>query len=114
MLLEGKDAIVTGGETVYSIEVEQALLEHAAVREAAVYGAPDDAWGESVRAAVVLGPGAAATAEALLEFCRSRIAAFKCPRAIELLDALPRTGSGKIDKRALREPHWVGRTRRIN
>ncbi|HUD73028.1 MAG TPA: AMP-binding protein [Dongiaceae bacterium] len=109
-----KDAIVTGGETVYSIEVEQALLEHAAVREAAVYGAPDDAWGESVRAAVVLAPGARATAGELIALCRTRIAAFKCPRAIDLLDALPRTGSGKIDKRALREPHWAGRARRIN
>jgi acyl-CoA synthetase (AMP-forming)/AMP-acid ligase II len=72
-----KDAIVTGGETVYSIEVERALLEHAAVREAAVYGAPDDTWGESVRAAVVLAPGGRAGADDLIAFCRDRIAAFK-------------------------------------
>jgi acyl-CoA synthetase (AMP-forming)/AMP-acid ligase II len=109
-----KDVIVSGGESVYGIEVENALMEHPGVREAAVFGVPDDLWGEAVRAAVVVrqpgGPGA----EDLVAFCRGRIAAFKCPKSIILLEELPRTGSGKIDKKALREPHWAGRTRRVN
>lgn len=109
-----KDVVLTGGETVYSIEVERALLEHSAVREAAVYGVPDDAWGECVRAAVVLDDARRVGAEELIAHCRARIAAYKTPRGIDLLPALPRTGSGKIDKRALREPHWAGRVRRIN
>jgi acyl-CoA synthetase (AMP-forming)/AMP-acid ligase II len=109
-----KDAIVTGGETVYSIEVESVLLEHPGVREAAVFGVPDPEWGEAVRAAVV--PEAVNDAEAagLIAFCRERIANYKCPRAIDLHAALPRTGSGKVDKRALREPFWAGHDRRIN
>jgi fatty-acyl-CoA synthase len=109
-----KDVIVTGGETVYSIEVESVMYEHPFVLEAAVFGVPDDAWGESVRAAVVLDDGAAATPADLVAFCRARLAHFKCPRAVELWPALPRTGSGKIDKKALREPFWKGRARRIN
>jgi acyl-CoA synthetase (AMP-forming)/AMP-acid ligase II len=109
-----KDVIVSGGETVYSVEVERALLAHPAVREAAVYAVPDDRFGEAVRAAVVLEPGAAVDAATLLAFCRGRIAGYKCPRAIDVLEALPRTGSGKIDKKRMREPFWLGRDRRIS
>ncbi len=109
-----KDVIITGGETVYSTEVEHALFEHPAVREAAVYGVPDDTWGEAVRAAVVPLAQGAVGAEDLIAFCRERIARYKCPRVIDLVQALPRTGSGKIDKKALREPFWAGRTRKIN
>ena len=109
-----KDVVVTGGETVYGIEVEGALLDHPGVREAAVFAVPDDRWGEAVRAAVVSRPGEPLGAEDLIAFCRERIAAFKCPRAIDFLEELPRTGSGKIDKKALREPYWANRTRRIN
>ena len=109
-----KDIIISGGETIYSVEVERALLRHPEVREAAVFAVPDDRFGEAVRAAVVLGPGGAAGADDLAAFCRTRIAGYKCPRAFDLLAALPRTGSGKIDKRALREPHWRGRPRRIS
>ena len=109
-----KDVIVTGGETVYSTEVENVLYEHAAVREAAVFGVPDDVWGESVRAAVVLRDGAGAGPDTLLAFCRERLAHFKCPRVIDRLEEMPRTGSGKIDKKRLREPFWKDRTRRIN
>jgi acyl-CoA synthetase (AMP-forming)/AMP-acid ligase II len=109
-----KDVIITGGETVYSTEVENVLYDHPQVREAAVFGVPDDVWGESVRAAVVLADGPAAAPEDLMAFCRERLARFKCPRAVDLRPALPRTGSGKIDKKVLREPFWKGRTRRIN
>ena len=97
-----KDVILTGGETVYSTEVEYALMEHPAVREAAVIGLPHDRWGETVHAAVALTAGSAATAEDLARFLRDRIAAFKIPRTFAIVDALPRTGSGKIAKRLLR------------
>jgi len=97
-----KDMILTGGENVYSTEVENALYEHPAVLEAAVFGLPDETWGERVEAAVVLAPGRSASAAELIELCRQRIAAYKVPRAIEFLPELPKTGSGKISKQALR------------
>ena len=94
--------------------MERALLAHPDVREAAVYAVPDDRFGEAVRAAVVLEPGAAVDAPTLVAFCRGRIAGYKCPRAIDVLEALPRTGSGKIDKKRMREPFWLGRDGRIS
>ncbi len=97
-----KDMILSGGENVYSIEVETALLAHPGVLEAAVFGVPDAEWGESVRAAIVLRPGEEADTSELQAFCRSRLAAYKVPRGIEFLAELPRTGSGKIAKRVLR------------
>ena len=96
-----KDMIISGGENIYSIEVENALYEHPAVLEAAVYGVPDETWGELVRAAVVLRPGQRATARQIVDFCKDRLAAFKVPRGIDFFEALPRTGSGKIFKRGL-------------
>jgi acyl-CoA synthetase (AMP-forming)/AMP-acid ligase II len=98
-----KDMIITGGENVYSIEVENVLYMNPKVLEAAVYGARDEKWGEVVRAAVVLRPGETATADEIVEACRGRIADYKLPREVEFLDELPRTGSGKISKKMLRE-----------
>jgi fatty-acyl-CoA synthase len=100
-----KDMIITGGEKVYSTEVEHVLYEHPAVLEAAVFGAPDELWGESVRAAVALRAGAGATEVELIDFCRARLTHYKCPRAVEFLVELPKTGTGKIQKSALRGPH---------
>ena len=97
-----KDMILTGGENVYSTEVENALYEHPGVLEAAVFALPDETWGESVNAAVVLKPGARASAAELIAVCRARSAADKLPRAIEFLAELPKTGSGKISKQRLR------------
>ncbi len=97
-----KDMIVTGGENVYSTEVENALFAHPAVLEAAAFGTPDDDWGERVCAAVVLRGGATATVEELVRACEAVLARYKVPRRIHLLDELPRTGSGKIEKRTLR------------
>jgi len=97
-----KDMILTGGENVYSTEVENALYEHPAVLEAAVFGVPDETWGEAVTAAVVLRPGVRVTAAELVAFCRPRIAGYKVPRSIEFLEELPKTGSGKISKQTLR------------
>jgi fatty-acyl-CoA synthase len=98
-----KDVIKTGGESVYSIEVENVLYAHPAVLECAVFGAPDATWGERVVAAVVLRPAARATDAELIAFCRERIAHFKAPKEVRFLDALPRVGSGKITKKALRD-----------
>jgi long-chain acyl-CoA synthetase len=109
-----KDMIITGGENVYSTEVEDALYAHPAVLEAAVIGVPDARWGERVHAVVVLRSGQAATGEELAAHCRTRIAAYKIPRSVAFLPALPKTGSGKIQKAALREPFWQGHDRQVN
>jgi acyl-CoA synthetase (AMP-forming)/AMP-acid ligase II len=97
-----KDMILTAGENVYSTEVEHMLHAHPSVLEVAVFGLPDELWGERVCAAVVLRPGKSASVEELQAFCREQLAAYKVPRAIEFLSELPRTGSGKIQKHALR------------
>ncbi|MEM7202725.1 MAG: AMP-binding protein [Planctomycetota bacterium] len=98
-----KDVIITGGENVYSTDVERVLYRHPAVLEAAVFGVPDPTWGEAVQAAVALRSDATATAAELTALCREHLAGFKVPRTVHFLDALPRTGSGKLSKRALRE-----------
>ena len=98
-----KDMIITGGENVYSTEVENVLYTHPAVLEAAVIGVPDPKWGEAVRACVVLKPGKTATQEELIAFCKINLAHYKAPKSVEFLDALPRTGSGKIYKKGLKE-----------
>jgi acyl-CoA synthetase (AMP-forming)/AMP-acid ligase II len=97
-----KDMIITGGEKVYSTEVEHVLYSHPSVLEAAVFGVPDETWGESVRAAIALRPGACSTAAELIAFCRARLTHFKCPRSIEFHAELPKTGTAKIAKRLLR------------
>jgi acyl-CoA synthetase (AMP-forming)/AMP-acid ligase II len=109
-----KDVIITGGENVSSIEVEDCLFQHPAVAEVAVIGVPDEKWGETIKALVVLRPGVAATEHDLIEHCRSRMAHYKCPTSIELRDALVRTATGKLQKFKLREPYWAGRARRVN
>jgi len=105
-----KDMIITGGENVYSTEVEYVLYEHPAVLECAVFGLPDEKWGETVKAVVVFKPGQTADERTLIEFVRSKIAAYKTPRSIDFLDQLPRTGSGKIFKRGLRDNYLAART----
>jgi acyl-CoA synthetase (AMP-forming)/AMP-acid ligase II len=100
-----KDMIITGGENVYPVEVEQVLAIHPAVRDVAVIGVPDDVWGESVRACVVLREGAAAGADELIAYARERIAHFKCPKSVVFVAEIPRNASGKILKTVLRERH---------
>ena len=109
-----KDVIISGGENVSSIEVEDALFVHEAVAEVAVIGVPDEKWGETVKALVVLAPGAAASDAELIEHCRSRLAHYKCPTTVEFRDELARTATGKLQKYRLREPYWAGRKSRIN
>ncbi|MBW1806610.1 MAG: long-chain-fatty-acid--CoA ligase [Deltaproteobacteria bacterium] len=98
-----KDLIVTGGENVYSIEVENILYMHPAILEAAVFGVPDETWGEAVRAAVVLNPGQVAAEEEIIGFCRENLAAYKAPKRVDFFEELPKTGSGKIFKKKLRD-----------
>ncbi|MHC5081417.1 MAG: long-chain-fatty-acid--CoA ligase [Planctomycetota bacterium] len=109
-----KDVIVTGGEQVYSVEVENALLRHPAVFEAAVVAVPDEVWGEAVKAVVVLKEGHEVGAGVLIAFCREAMASYKAPKSVDFTDGLPRTGSKKIDKRAVRERYWTGRDRRVH
>jgi fatty-acyl-CoA synthase len=109
-----KDIIVSGGENVSSIEVERAIFAHPAVLECAVVAAPDPQWGEVPVAYVVLKPGESLKEQELCEFLQSRIAKFKMPRQFHFTsDPLPKTGTGKILKRELREQFWKGRERRV-
>jgi acyl-CoA synthetase (AMP-forming)/AMP-acid ligase II len=109
-----KDMIVTGGENVYSGEVEAVIFSHPAVREVAVFGIPDPRWGEMVAACVVLKPHAELTAEALTSYCRQSLASFKVPRHVEFSEAdLPKNPSGKVLKRLLRERFWAGSHRSV-
>jgi fatty-acyl-CoA synthase len=109
-----KDVIITGGENVSSIEVEDCLMSHPAVAEVAVIGVPDDKWGETVKALVVIRAGVEASEGDLLAHCRTMLAHFKCPTSIETRDALTRTATGKLQKFILRAPYWAGRTRQVN
>jgi acyl-CoA synthetase (AMP-forming)/AMP-acid ligase II len=109
-----KDVIITGGENVSSIEVEDALFSHPAVAEVAVIGVPSERWGETPIALVVLAPGASATQEELQEWCRGRLARFKCPSSVEFVESLARTATGKLQKFKLRAPYWEGRDRQVN
>ncbi len=108
-----KDMIISGGENVYSGEVENALAQHLAVQACAVIGIPSAQWGESVHAVVVLKPGLAAGPEALIAHCKTLIAGYKCPRSIAFIDALPLSGAGKVLKTSLRDPYWQGRMRGV-
>jgi acyl-CoA synthetase (AMP-forming)/AMP-acid ligase II len=108
-----KDMIITGGENVYSSEIEQVVAEHPAVADVAVIGVPDDHWGETVKAIVVLLPGQHATGREIIDFTRERLAHYKCPGTVDVVDALPRSPSGKVLKRTLRAPYWEGRDRQI-
>jgi len=108
-----KDMIVSGGENVYSTEVESAISKHPDVAACAVFGIPSEKWGEAVHAVVVLKDGAEATGEAIRAHCKTLIAGYKCPGTVEFRDALPVSGAGKTLKHVLREPFWKGRDRRV-
>ncbi len=102
-----KDMILTGGENVYSSEVENVLYTHTEVLEAAVIGVPDAHWGEAVKACVVLKEGCSVTEEEIISYCRKELAGYKTPKSIDFLEALPKTGSGKIYKKGLRKPYFL-------
>lgn len=109
-----KDMIITGAENVYPAEVESAIYGHPDVADVAVIGIPDEKWGEAVKAIVVAKPGTSPDPADIIAFARTRIAGFKCPKSVDFIDALPRNPSGKILRRALREPYWAGRDRQVN
>jgi fatty-acyl-CoA synthase len=107
-----KDVIISGGENISSIEVEQALYRHKDVLEVAVIGVPHEKWGETPKAFVTLKDGQSVRAEDLIDFCRDEIAHFKCPTTVEFT-VLPKTSTGKIQKYVLREKEWAGHDKRI-
>ena len=109
-----KDVIISGGENISSPEIEDALYKHPAVLECAVIGVPDEKWGETPKALIVLRDGQTATPEDILGFCRDNLAHFKCPTSVEFVDELPRTATGKLQKFRLRETYWEGKERRVN
>lgn len=108
-----KDMIITGGENVYSVQVEAAIHKHPAVLEAAVIGVPDDEWGESVKAVVVLKPGQSATEQEIIATAKANLASYQKPRSVDFVDALPKAPTGKILKRELRDPYWKDRERTV-
>jgi fatty-acyl-CoA synthase len=109
-----KDVIITGGENVASIEVEDVLFSHPAVAEVAVIGVPDETWGETIKALVVLAPDASADEAELIAHCKAHLARYKAPTSVEFRDELARTATGKLQKYKLREPYWHGRERKVN
>jgi fatty-acyl-CoA synthase len=109
-----KDMILTGGENVYSTEVENVLYMHPAILECAVVGVPDQKWGEAVKGIVVLKPGQKATGQEIIQFCKERMTHYKAPKSIDFIEALPRTGSGKIHKKGLRDKYWEGYEKKVH
>jgi acyl-CoA synthetase (AMP-forming)/AMP-acid ligase II len=106
-----KDMIISGGENIYPAEIERVLAEYPTVGDCAVIGVPDERWGEVPKAVVVAAPGQAVDVDALLAHCRAHLAAFKCPKSVDVLLALPRNPTGKVLKKDLRTPYWAGRER---
>ena len=113
---ESVDILKTGGYKVSALEIEETLRDHPAIAEASVVGVPDDEWGERVKAVVAVSSGVSPSdelAQALVVFCKERLASLKCPRSIDFVELLPRDSLGKISRRRLREPFWAGRERKI-
>ena len=108
-----KDLIISGGENIYPAEIERVLAEHPCIQDVAVIGVPDERWGEVPKAVVVARPGASIATQEVVAWCHERIAAFKCPKSIDVVAALPRNPTGKILKRELRKPYWEGRERQV-
>jgi acyl-CoA synthetase (AMP-forming)/AMP-acid ligase II len=106
-----KDMIISGGENIYPAEIERVLAEHPTVGDCAVFGVPDERWGEVAKAVVVAAPRQTVDADALLAYCREHLALFKCPKTVDVLDELPRNPTGKILKKDLRAPYWAGHAR---
>lgn len=109
-----KDMIVSGGENVYPREIEDVLFQHAGVADAAVIGVPHEEWGEAIKAILVVKEGHEISAAEILEFCSGKLGGYKRPRSVDFIAVLPRNPSGKVLKKDLREPYWVGRKRRVN
>ena len=109
-----KDVIISGGENVSSIEVEDAIFSHPEVNEVCVIGVPDEKWGELVMALVVTANGSSLTEADVIAYAKTKLAGYKCPKKVEFRDTLARTATGKLQKFKLREPYWAGRARAVN
>jgi long-chain acyl-CoA synthetase len=109
-----KDMIVSGGENIYPIEIENVLADHPAVAEVAVIGVPDERWGETVKAVIAPRPSQRVTDAEIIAYSKARLAGYKCPTSVDFVATLPRTPSGKVLKKDLRAPYWAGKSRRIN
>lgn len=108
-----KDMVISGGENIYPRGIEEVLFKHPAVAEVAVIGVPDEQWGETIKAVIVLRPGMTVTGEEIMDFCRGKLGGFERPRSVDFVNSLPRTPSGKVLKRVLREPYWTSQSRRV-
>jgi acyl-CoA synthetase (AMP-forming)/AMP-acid ligase II len=108
-----KDMIISGGENIYSTQVEAAIHQHPAVLESAVFGVPDDEWGEAVKAVVVLKPGMSATAEDIIANASQHLASYQKPKSVDFVDSLPKAPTGKILKRELRDPYWEAKDKQV-
>ena len=108
-----KDLIISGGSNIYPREVEEVIIRHPSVSEVCVFGVPDETWGEAVKAAIVLKSGCEFRADEIIEFCRDRLASYKKPKSIEVLNELPKNANGKVLRREIRDRYWIGRDRRI-
>jgi acyl-CoA synthetase (AMP-forming)/AMP-acid ligase II len=113
ILDRAKDMIISGGENIYSREIEDIILKHPAVYEVAVIGIPDEKWGEAVKAIVSLKEGQKATGEEIIDFCKQHLASYKKPKSVDFIDAIPKNPYGKVLKRELREKYWAGEARRV-
>ncbi|MGH7899927.1 MAG: AMP-binding enzyme, partial [Candidatus Binatia bacterium] len=107
------DMVISGGVNIYPREIEETLYRHPAVLDVAVFGVPDQHWGEAIKAVVELKRDARSGADELAAFCKQRLAAYKCPRSFDFVDELPRDPNGKVLKRKLRDRYWAGRDRKI-
>jgi long-chain acyl-CoA synthetase len=108
-----KNLIISGGANVYPREVEEVLAQHPSIAEVCVFGVPDNTWGEAIKAAVVLKPGAASSAADIINFVGERMAGYKKPKSVDFLTELPKSPVGKILKRQLRDSHWAGRETKV-
>jgi acyl-CoA synthetase (AMP-forming)/AMP-acid ligase II len=108
------DMIISGGFNVYPKEVEDVLYMHPAVLEAAVFGVPDETWGETVKAVVSLKEGFSAAEADIIEHCKNHLAGYKKPKSVDFVDDLPKNPYGKIQRRQLKEPYWSGRERKVS
>lgn len=106
--------IISGAENIYPAEVENALMAHPEVADVAVIGVPDEKWGETVKAIIAVAPGSDPSEDELIDYCRERLAHFKCPTSVDRIDLIPRNPAGKILKTELRKPYWEGKDRSVN
>jgi acyl-CoA synthetase (AMP-forming)/AMP-acid ligase II len=113
ILDRAKDMIISGGENIYSREIEDVILKHPAIHEVAVIGVPDEKWGEAIKAIVSLKPGQKATEDEIINFCKQYMASYKKPKSVEFIKEIPKNPYGKVLKRELREKYWVGEARRV-